>query len=471
MTWAAWAVSAPLLGVVLTLVVPRRLLPPAALVAAAASTAAAVRLVLEVWGRGPFRVPLGGWGAPLGIDLYVDGLAAAMVLTTSIVGSLISVYVVSFAPDELWSARAGFWPIWMLAWASLHALFLSADLFNLYITLELLGIAATALVVFAGGLAALIAGTRYLLVAFAGSMLFLLGVALLYAETGSLDLYGGQPVTTGGTALVLMTVGMLLKTALFPLHFWLPAAHSIAPGPASAVLSGLVVKASFYVVVRLWEQGLAGSATMAGAWVLGLLGAVAIVWGALQALRQQRLKLLIAYSTVAQLGFLFLLFPLSRTSGAADAWQGALFHALAHAPGKAALFLAAATLLRSVGSDRIEDLRGAVSWLPLTVASFGAASISLVGLPPTGGFIAKWYLLAAAVQAGHWWWGVVVVGGGLLTALYLGRVVRVFFVASPAPGIASVPRGLDVPTLLLASLAVVLGLVAAGPLTLLQVGI
>ncbi len=470
MSWAAWAVSAPLLGVVLTLVVPRRLLALAALVAAAASSAAAVGLTSEVWGRGPFRLHLGGWGAPLGIDLYVDGLAAVMVLLTSTTGLLISAYAVSYARDERWSARAGFWPIWMLAWASLHTLFLSADLFNLYIALELLAIAAAALVVFAGGLSALVAGTRYLLAAFAGSMLFLLGVALLYAETGSLDLYGGEPVTTGGTALVLMTVGMLLKTALFPLHFWLPAAHSIAPGPASAVLSGLVVKASFYVVVRLWEQALAGSATVVGAWLLGLLGAIAVVWGAVQALRQQRLKLLIAYSTVAQLGFLFLLFPLSRTSGAADAWQGALFHALTHAPGKAALFLAAATVLRSVGSDRIEDLRGAVSWMPLTVLSFGAASISLVGLPPTGGFVAKWHLLAAAVDAGHWWWGVVVLAGGLLTALYLGRVVRVFFVSAPAPSIATVPRGLDISTLLLAALAVVLGLVAAGPLTLLRIG-
>ena len=471
MSAASWAVLAPVVGVALTLVAPRRVVVPAGLTAAAASAVAAGRLTLAVWDAGPFREPLAGWGAPVGIELYADGLAAAMVLITAAVGLLVSVYAAAYVPDGRWTGRAGFWPAWLLTWASLHTIFLSADLFNLYVALELLGLSAVALVVLAGGLPALIAGTRYLLVAFAGSMLYLLGVALVYAEAGVLDLYALEVTTSGGVALVLMTVGMLLKTGLFPLHFWLPAAHAIAPGPVSPVLSGLVVKASFYIVVRLWEQALPGSSSVAGAWVLGLLGVVAVVWGGLGALRQARLKLLVAYSTVAQLGLLFLLFPLSSTAGAEDAWSGALYHALAHAPAKAALFLAAATVQRSVGSDRLEDLRGAGVRLPVTALSFGLAGVSLVGLPPTGGFVAKWHLVSASLQAGQWWWGVAVVGGALLTAAYLLPVLQAFFAPTAQRLFAPIPRVFEIPALLAAVISAALGVRAAELLELLRVGV
>lgn len=470
MSPASWAVLAPLLGVVLTLVVPRRLIVASGLVAAAGSAAAAGALTATVWRVHEFRESMGGWGAPLGIDLRADGLAAAMILVTSTVGFVVSVYAASYAADDRWTGRGGFWPAWMLTWAALHALFLSADLFNLYVALELLGLAAAVLVILRRELPALVAATRYLLIAFAGSMLYLLGVALLYAETGSLDLYVGGAPHTGGVALVLMTAGLLLKTGLFPLHFWLPAAHALAPGPVSPLLSALVVKATFYLVVRLWVQALPDSATAAGAWTLGLLGAGAIGWGALGALRQERLKLLVAYSTVAHLGYLFLLFPLARTAGASDAWSGALYHAVAHAPAKAALFLAAATALRSTGSDRIDDLRGAALRLPATAYAFGLASASLVGLPPTGGFVAKWHLVSASVAAGQGWWAVVIVAGGLLTAAYLLPVLQALFGPAGDRELAPVPRSLELATLVAALLSVGLGLRSAEILELVHLG-
>lgn len=467
MSPAAWVVLVPLAGAALGLAAPRRTIPAVALAGAVATAAAGGALVAAVWREGPLRAQVGGWGAPLGIDLYADGLAAAMVLATSVVGVLVSAHAAAGGAAP-WPHRTGFWPLWLLCWASLNALFLSTDIFNIYVTVELLGLTAVALVVLGRELPALTAGTRYLLVAFAGSMLYLLGVAVRYAEVGSLDLYAGE--VGGSAALGLMTVGMLAKTGLVPLHSWLPPAHAIAPAPVSPILSGLVVKASFYVVVRLWEQALPDAATALGAAALGVLGVAAIVWGSVGALRQRRLKRLVAYSTVAHLGYLFLLFPLARTAGAAEAWSGALYHALAHAPAKAALFLAAATALHAVGTDRIDDLRGAARGLPLTAYAFGAASVSLVGLPPSGGFVAKWQLVEASLTAGAWWWAVAVVAGGVLAALYLLPPLQAFFGPGDAGVDVRVPRRLQLPALALALVAVGLGLRTVEVVELLRIG-
>jgi multicomponent Na+:H+ antiporter subunit D len=305
-----------------------------------------------------------------------------------------------------------------------------------------------------------------------GSLLYLLGVAMVYGEVGRLDMAGvgglveRNPTTTA--ALALMTVGMALKSALFPLHGWLPPAHAGAPAAVSPALSALVVKASVYLTVRLWSTALPGIGTAAAAQVLGALGAAAVVWGTVAALRQQRLKLVVAYSTVAQIGYLFLVFPLALAEGAPvdaarDGWAGALGLGLAHGLAKAAMFMAAGTLALAHGTDALTGLWGAATRRPVACATFAVAGVSLAGLPPSAGFVGKWLVLQSSLAQDQWWWAALVLVGGLLTAAYVGRVMRVLFAdrapdGSALPRLAPVPRRMEAMSLVLALLAVAVGL-------------
>ena len=229
--------------------------------------------------------------------------------------------------------------------------------------LELLTFAAVPLVCLDGRPETVAAALRYSLFALFGSVFYLLGVALLYGAYGTLDIallasrIRAEPAVW--LAAGLMTAGLLAKTALFPLHLWLPPAHANAPAAASAVLSGLVVKGSFFLVVRLWFDVLAALPGVVPGTILAALGSAAILFGSVLALRQERLKLLIAYSTLAQIGYLFLMFPLGLGPWAADAFSGGMMQALSHAFAKAAMFLSAGLIAELLGHDRIAGLGGA----------------------------------------------------------------------------------------------------------------
>ena len=293
----------------------------------------------------------------------------------------------------------------------------------------------------------LAAALRYLLFALFGSVLYLLGTALLYGSYGTLDIVllayriNAEPLVAPAVwvAAGLMTAGLLAKAALFPLHLWLPPAHANAPAAASAVLSALVVKASFFLIVRLWFDVMPGLASQAVTTVLATLGAAAILFGSVLALRQARLKLLIAYSTVAQIGYLFLMFPLVAGGHpwSAEAWNGGVMQTLSHAFAKAAMFLAAGLVAEQLGHDRIAELRGIGRAMPMTVFAFGLGGLSLMGLPPSGGFAAKWLLLQASVESGQWVWAVVMLAGGLLAGGYVYRVI--------APALASASVAVKAP--------------------------
>ncbi len=429
---------------------------------------------------------LGGWSAPLGIHLRVDGLALFMMIMSAIVGVAVTFYAVSYfgehdAQEEKRGAEL-FWPIWMFLWASMNALYLSGDIFNIYVILEILGLAAVGLVALTGRRAVLVAGMRYLLAAMAGSLIYLLGVVLLYAAHGTVDIVLlGQAIEPGATAMAAMTVmtaGLLLKTAMFPLHFWLPPAHASATAPVSAILSALVVKASFYLILRLWFDVFHATITLEAGYVMGALGTGAILWGSIQALRQARVKMMIAYSTVAQLGYLFFVFPVSADHDAANAatWisiagQGSLYQALAHALAKTSIFLSAGVLLHAAGSDHIDHMRGLAQRLPVTVFAMALAGVSLMGLPPSGGFVAKWMTVQAVLAAGQWWWAPVIIGGGLLAAGYIFRILRPAF--SPADvqeALHPVPRSLELCALGMAILSIVIGLRATDLLDVLLIG-
>jgi len=420
--------------------------------------------------EGGFHYLLGGWRAPLGIELRVDGLAVTFVLLTALVAAACGWHGGLYLdPGKSWHRY--FWPLFWFLWAGLNAVWLGGDLFNLYVGLELISLSAVGLVALGGQAEALRAAIRYLLAALLGSLAYLLGVALVYGQTGSLSLAGVATLVSDGAVssgpvfpLVLMLLGLALKTALFPMHGWLPPAHGIAKSPVSALLSALVVKASFYIAARLWLElgNELGSYVLAQ--VIGLLGALAVVWGSWQALLQPKLKQVVAYSSVAQIGYLFLLFPLTwGVAGAVSlqAQQGITLQVISHALAKSAMFLAAGNLILSAGSNKVDALAGVSRFLPFSLFSFGLAKLSLMGLPPTGGFAAKWLLLQASLGSGQWWWIVVLLVGGLLSAGYVFRIYRASFVEdSGTDHFYHPPRSLEVIPMILALLALGLGLVS-----------
>jgi multicomponent Na+:H+ antiporter subunit D len=470
----------PLLGAMAAVALPQRAAVRAALAATALTLAASAWLVARVSGAGVQTVILGGWKPPLGIALAADGMGAAFVAMSAAVMAGVALAARGAMAPEVAGPRTafGFWPLMLLMWAALNAVFVSRDLFNLYVALELLGLAAVALVAIGGKAGPLAAAMRYMLFALAGSLLYLAGVVLTYAAHGTLDigLLGARVAApSDGLALALMTAGLMAKTAIFPFHVWLPPAHAGAPAPASALLSGLVPKASFLVVMRLWFEAMPDRAGPLVLMLLAALGAAAVIWGSLRAMAQARLKLLVAYSTVAQLGYLFLVFPIAGGTGAArpwaaDAWTGTLFQALSHGLAKAAMFLAAGIWIAAVGSDRLGDLRGLARPMPMTAIAFVLAAVTLMGLPPSGGFTAKYLMMTAAFAAGQWVWALIMALGGLLAAGYLYRPMAALFAREGRIEPRPVPRRSQAVPLVLAAASILLGLLSGAPFAFLQIG-
>lgn len=461
------AVLVPLAFGVLAFVLPER--AARRLAAPGWVTTSALVALLALHPGLPLRYALGGWPPPLGIALHADALTVALLALVAAVYAAVLPFAAAYYARDAREATL-FWPLAWLLWAALNAAFLSADLFNLYVTLELLGLAAVGLAALSGKPAALAAALRYLLAALVGSNLFLLAVALLYGATGVLALEAIaarlQPAPYAALAVALLFAALALKTALAPLHFWLPPAHGGAATPVSALLSALVIKASFAILLRLW-LALAPQVDLAAAGqVLAWLGAAAVVWGSLLALVQKKIKMLVAYSTVAQVGYLFIPFAwlVPGAASAGLALEAGILQALAHGLAKAAMFLAAGSLVLAARRDDLAALRGAAAREPVAIFAFGLAGASLVGLPPSAGFAAKWQLLQAAAAAGHWHWVAVLIGGGLLAAAYVFRVLRLAFL--PVPETIEAQR--VAPTLPVAALLLALvsafGAFAAQPL-------
>lgn len=281
-------------------------------------------------------------------------------------------------------------------------------------------------------------------------------IRVLWGPTPADRMLAAQLFGTTGVAILILLARSMKTPALLDV----------------ALLSALVVKASFYLLLRLWFQVFMDTVTPSVAQVLGILGVAAIVWGSVQALVAQRLKLLVAYSTVAQLGYLFLVFPLALGKGTGfSAWSGALYFIVSHACAKGAAFLAAGTVLAAFGHDRIDELVGATRRMPVTMFAFAIAGVSLIGLPPSGGFIAKWLLLNAALAGGQWWWAIVIVSGALLAAAYVFRFFsRAFRHVDHVPTCGVIPLSMELPALGLGLVAMGLGIIGTLPFELLRIG-
>lgn len=389
-----------------------------------ASLLAAALALVEVLGGGSQQLLVGGWAEGLAIRLRLTPLAALLLLFTALLHLLVALYATRIAHA---AGGEDFWPLSCLLQAALAALWLSADLFNLYVTLELLALCAVALVALAGD-AAWKPALNYLLLSLAGSLAYLLGVALLYGRYGVLDIPSlaalAEADAATRTALLLASLGLMLKAALWPLHLWLPPAHAAAPTAVSALLSALVVKGPLYILWLLWSEIAPAELGREAGGLFAAAGVLALLAGGWSALRAPLLKSLVAYSTVAQLGYallaLGLLLQLQDPRLHAALWLFVLAHGLA----KASMFLAAGELKSILGSTRVRGMKGASQSVPVALTAFAVAGGSLIGLPPSGGFVAKWLLLEPLLAEPRLWpWAFGILLGTLLSAAYVMRVV------------------------------------------------
>ena len=462
-----WVIAIPLLGSLLSLIWSRF----ASFIAIASgllTLTASIIILFQIHESGPVVHQLGSWQAGLGITLRADALSSILLLMSILVICAATFYASSYFTDPL--KRARFWPLWLMLVVALNALLLSGDLFNLYVTLELLGLSAVGLTALSDNRAALRAAIRYLSIGLLGSLVFLAGVALIYSGHGTLDLVAlsnkVQADPLSQVAFGLMTAGLLIKSALFPMHFWLPSAHASAPAPVSAALSALVVKVAVYIVIRLWVDVFDLTLTPLSALLLGILGAIAVIWGSWQALQAQRLKLMAAYSTIAQVGYLFIFLPLIIALPAGPAKDAAftalILMALTHGFAKSAFFLSVGVIQHYCGHDRIAELAGTTRALPLTSFVIALSGVALIGLPPSGSFLGKWQLISSSLQAGQWWWVPVIAIGSILATGYVFRILGHAF----GPGESSGPvlnwGREEIPALVMALIAtLILGLGSA----------
>lgn len=392
------------------------------------SLAAAWMALLAVAAEGSdIMLNIGGWETGLAIRLRLSSLSALLLAFTALMHLLIGLY----AGLSRQGIARDFWPLSSFLHGSLAALWLSADLFNLYITLELLGLTAVGMIALAGKKAYRPAA-NYLILSLAASLFYLLGVALLYGRYGELDVLLLASRTEGDTitrlALLVMTTGLMLKAALWPLHLWLPPAHASAPTAVSALLSGLVVKGPVFILWVLWSEVAPPALAQEIGPVFGVAGIIALTAGGLSAMRSPHIKSLVAYSTVAQLGYALMALGLLLS------WQLPQMHialwlfVIAHGLAKASLFLAAGEMQATLGTKRVDGLRGATQTVPVAMFAFAVAGGSLIGLPPSGGFLAKWVLLEPLLsQPQNWPWAIGVLLGTLVSAAYIFRVVAISF--------------------------------------------
>lgn len=411
------------------------------------------------------------------VSSYADGLSLLLSGLTGLLIVASAIYAVGYlrVQEEPASRTRWLWPLLATVWVGLTFVWWSDHLLVAYLALDMTGLCAVVLMRLPGTDEARKASSRYLIYTLLASASFLLGLALLYAAHGSLRLDElaelESPSRLALGALGAMLAGLLLKAAVFPLHGWMPPAHASAWAPVSAIHAALVLKASFFLAVRLWDS--LSPQAISAAQLLGAIGVLGILWGSVMAWRQQELKRVVAYSTVAQMGYLMLLFPLTAGTdqevvqlARESVWLLVFNHALA----KGAMFLAAGNLVLSMGRGDIQGLSGVSSRLPLSLLVFGLAGVCIMGMPPSGGFVAKWLLLHAAMISGQWHWVGALALGTLLSAAYLFRVFRHCFVDDheTQASFRSPPLALDLIALMLAVMAVSMGLMAEWPLSLLR---
>lgn len=363
----------------------------------------------------------------LAISYGFDSVSLVYLIAISVLWICAGIYSSFYMKEKKHLKR--FYAFYILTFVVMCAMALSSNLFTYYMNYELMTLLSAPLVMHDQTLEARMAGFKYLIYSFVGAYFVLFGFFVLsrfsnlsFAGGGSLDMGAVE----GHEGLVLaavfcMIIGFGVKAGSWPLHAWLPTAHPIAVSPASAVLSGVIVKAGVVGIIRV-VFNLAGADFIKGTWVQDawtILTLVTILLGSTLAYFEPVLKKRLAYSTISQVSYI--LYGLSMFDD--TAYEGAMLQFEAHAFAKCALFLIAGVLIMVTGTKRVDEMKGIGRKYPLLLGAYTVCALSMIGIPPTGGFIGKWYLIEGALNSGRgfydWFGPVILLVSALLTAGYL----------------------------------------------------
>ena len=410
---------------------------------------------------------LGGWSPPWGIVYVIDAFNAYVLVIVLVISLLTAIFAKRSIEKELSSRKiVSFYVLFQLLVTGLCGILVTGDIFNLYVFLEISALAAYALIAAAGG-RSLKASYNYVIMGSLGACFYLLGVGFLYAVTGTLNmeelarflpqLYENRAVQA---AFVFFVIGTSIKMALFPLHIWQPDAYTYAPSAVSVIIAAAMSKVSIYVFIRILFSVFTTNFIeiyMPITTVLSWIAAIAIIVGSVIAITQSNIKRMLAYSSISQIGYIVLGVGLYYTQWGLD---GALIHMLNHAITKSCLFIVAGAIIYRIGSWNIYDFTGLGKKMPYTCAAFTIAALSMIGVPPTVGFVTKLCLLSASLEATKYAFVAVILASTLLNLAYFWRIVdRMYFVNGEHEiKRDEAPVSMVIPALILGSLCVIVGI-------------
>jgi len=397
---------------------------------AIAQVAVALVLAWRVVTAGAVSYATGGFDLPFGIELVVDGLSVPLVVLIAVVYAAVVGYARRAGPHA-----TSFYALLSLLVGGLTGMVVTGDAFNLYVFLEISGLAAYALVASGDDPDAAVAGFKYLLVGTVGASLYLLGVGFLLIATGTLNMADlaariaavGYTSPLVVTAFGLVAVGLAVKTALFPVHTWQPEAYATAPVSVATIISALMSTVAAYalgrMVLSVFTVDFLAAVPMARTAVLTVAG-VSILAGSVLAVLQTDVRRMLAYSSVSQFGMVVAGFVVATPA----AVVGALVHLVGHAIMKGGLFATTGLVATRTEARTIEDYAGLHRRDPIAAGAFAVLALAMVGVPPAVGFVGKWYIVVGAVQAGSWAIAAVLLVSTVLTLAYFATIVeRMYF--------------------------------------------
>ena len=397
---------------------------------------------------------LGGWAPPWGIEYRVDAMNAFVALTVSGIAAVTLPYALLSVENEIPFEKIPlFYSAFQLCLVGLLGIAQTGDVFNLFVFLEISSLSSYALIAMGEQRRALTSAYQYLIMGTIGATFLLIGIGLIYAETGTLNMvdlnHRLHPILdhrTVHTGFAFIVVGIALKLALFPLHLWLPNAYKYAPSVISVFLAATATKVAVYIMLRMvfgvFSDDFVRSTPTDQMFLM--LGIVGVIIASVTAIYQRDIKRLFAYSSIAQVSYMVLGIGLSSVLGV----TAALVHIFNHALMKGALFMACGALVYRLGSSRFEYLNGQGRHMPWTFAAIFIASLSLIGIPGSAGFISKWYFVLAALEQQSWLVAIVVLLGSLFTIVYVWKIIELLFlrpVSDPTVSVKEAPISLLIP--------------------------
>ena len=417
--------------------------------------AIALALLGRVLETGTIHYLLGDWAAPWGIEYRIDTVSAFILVLVTTIGSVVMPYARASIEAEIPEPRIYlFYCLYLLNIAGLLGIAITGDVFNLFVFLEISSLSSYVLISLGKDRRALTAAYRYLVMGTIGATFYLIGVGMMYMMTGTLNMADLATIIpavadtrTIMAALAFLTVGISLKMALFPLHMWLPNAYTYAPSAVTVFLAATGTKVAVYALIRILFTVFGGVDVFAIGGVqetLIVLAATAMLGGSAVAIYQTDIKRMLAYSSVAQIGYMVLGISLASVTGL----TGGIVHLFNHALMKAALFMAMGCIFLRLGSTSITDMEGIAKRMPLTMAAFVAGGLSIIGVPLTVGFVSKWYLIQAVLEKGWWPLVVVILVSSLFAVIYVWRVIEVAYFRPPPKGeqdVSEAPLSMLVP--------------------------